>query len=73
MENKRFSVFLFIFFFIPGLLATVTIGANIYQKNYLSTLIISLAAVLSCILGLLYKDKIIKKLSDLNTGLSEGK
>ena len=96
MDSKKFSIFLFIFFFVPGLpkdllvyfagltsikplklftilmigrfpwmLASVTIGANLYQKNYISTIIISAIAVLSFILGLIFKDKLINKLSGI--------
>lgn len=94
MENKKFSIFLFIIFIIPGipkdlfiyaaglttikplkffsiliiarfpwLLASVSIGSNIYHKNYLSTVIISGVSVLAFALGLIYKDKLINKLS----------
>jgi len=96
MNNKKLSVFLFAFFFIPGLpkdlliylagltsikplkffgillvgrlpwlIASVSIGSNIYQKNYTSTLIISVIALLGFILGLLYKNKLINKFSCL--------
>jgi len=96
MNNKKLSVFLFAFFFIPGLpkdlliylagltsikplkffgillvgrlpwlIASVSIGSNIYQKNYTSTIIISVIALLGFILGLLYKNKLINKFSGL--------
>lgn len=96
MNNKKLSVFLFAFFFIPGmpkdlliylagltsikplkffgillvgrlpwLIASVSIGSNIYQKNYTLTVIISVIALLGFILGLLYKDRLINKLSGL--------
>jgi len=96
MNNKKLSVFLFAFFFIPGLpkdlliylagltsikplkffgillvgrlpwlIASVSIGSNIYQKNYTSTIIISVIALLGFILGLLYKNKLINKFSCL--------
>ena len=99
MDNRKFSIFLFVFFFVPGLpkdllvyfagltpikplkffaillvgrfpwlLASVTIGANIYQKNYISTVVISVIALVSLILGLVYKDKLIIKLSKLGKG-----
>lgn len=102
MDNKRFSIFLFIIFIIPGLpkdlfiyaagltsikplrffaillvarfpwlIASVSIGSNIYQKNYLSTIIISGAAGLAFILGLIYKDKLINKLSTFKKSNSE--
>ncbi|WP_270166938.1 TVP38/TMEM64 family protein [Paenibacillus sp. SYP-B4298] len=94
MENKKFSIFLFIIFIIPGfpkdvfiyaaglttikplkffsiliiarfpwLLASVSIGSNIYHKNYVSTAIISGVSVLAFALGWIYKDKLINKLS----------
>jgi len=94
MDNKKFSIFLFIVFIIPGLpkdlliyaagltpikplrfftillvarfpwlLASVSIGANMYEKNYVSTIIISAISVIAFILGLIYKDKLINKLS----------
>lgn len=96
MGNKKFSIFLFIFFFIPGLpkdyliyvaglttikplkffgilivsrlpwlLASVSVGASVFKKNYSSTIIISVIAGLAFILGLIYKDKLINKFSDL--------
>ncbi|AZK45650.1 TVP38/TMEM64 family protein [Paenibacillus lentus] len=102
MDNKRFSIFLFIIFIIPGLpkdlfiyaagltsikplrffvillvarfpwlIASVSIGSNIYQKNYLSTIIISGVAGLAFILGLIYKDKLINKLSTFKRSNSE--
>ncbi|MNI24538.1 TVP38/TMEM64 family inner membrane protein YdjZ [compost metagenome] len=95
-DSKKFSVFLFIVFLIPGLpkdlfiyaaaltaikplrffliflvarfpalLASVCVGANMYQKDYLSTIVISGLSVLAFILGLIYKDKIMNKLSVL--------
>lgn len=94
MDNKKFSIFLFIVFIIPGLpkdlfiyaaglttikplkffsilliarlpwlLASVSVGANIYNKNYVSTIILSVVSVVAFSLGLIYKDKIIAKLS----------
>lgn len=95
MGHKKFSIFLFIFFFIPGLpkdyliyvagltiikplkffgilivsrlpwlLASVCVGASVFEKNYVSTIIISVIAGLAFILGLIYKDKLINKFSD---------
>ncbi|KWX71458.1 TVP38/TMEM64 family protein [Paenibacillus jilunlii] len=92
MERKNFSVFLFIFFLIPGLpkdllvyiagltpmkplrffgillagrlpwlIASVAVGSNIYQKNYTSTIILSVLALLAFVLGFIYKDKLIHK------------
>ncbi|MNW36642.1 TVP38/TMEM64 family inner membrane protein YdjZ [compost metagenome] len=60
---KFFSILLIARF--PWLLASVSIGSNIYHKNYLSTIIISGVSVLAFALGLIYKDKLIHKLSTL--------
>lgn len=96
-DDKNFSVFLLIFFLVPGLpkdlliylaglttikplrffgilligrfpwlLASVSIGANIYQKNYTLTIIISVIALLAFILGLLCKNKLIGNFSRLS-------
>ncbi|AKN31429.1 SNARE -like protein [Clostridium carboxidivorans P7] len=94
MNNKKFSIILFIIFFVPGLpkdfliyvagltpikplkffgillvsrfpwlLASVSIGSNLHYRNYISTVIISSLALIAFILGIIYKDKIINKLS----------
>ncbi|KZL94005.1 TVP38/TMEM64 family protein [Clostridium magnum] len=47
----------------PWLLASVSIGSNLHYRNYTSTIIVSLLALISFILGMLYKDKLINKLS----------
>ncbi|WP_097028414.1 TVP38/TMEM64 family protein [Clostridium peptidivorans] len=47
----------------PWLLASVSIGSNLHYGNYMSTIIISLIAIASFILGILYKDKLISKFS----------
>lgn len=47
----------------PWLLASVSIGSNLHHKEYLSTAIISAIALISFILGIIYKDKIINKFS----------
>lgn len=96
-DNKRFSIFLFIVFLIPGLpkdmfiyaagltsikplrfftifliarfpalLASVCVGSNMYEKDYLSTIVISVVSILAFILGLIYKDKIMNKLNKLS-------
>lgn len=101
-DNKKFSIFLFIVFLIPGLpkdmfiyaaglttikplrfftifliarfpalLASVCVGSNMYQKDYLSTIVISVVSILAFILGLIYKDKIMNKLNKLS--VSENK
>jgi len=102
VDNKKFSIFLFIIFVIPGLpkdlfvyaaglttikplrffmillvarfpwlLASVSIGSNIYQKNYVSTIVISVVSVLAFILGLIYKDRLINKLSGFKKSTDE--
>ncbi|MBW5448715.1 TVP38/TMEM64 family protein [Cohnella sp. CFH 77786] len=55
----------------PWLLASVSIGSNIYQQNYLTTIIISGVSILAFILGLIYKDKLINKLSGFKKSISE--
>lgn len=96
MDNKKFSIILFIIFLIPGLpkdfliyiagltpikplsffgillisrfpwlLASVSIGSNIFHENYTSTILISVLALVAFILGLLYKDKLINKFSQV--------
>lgn len=50
----------------PWLLASVSIGSNLHYGNYTSTIIVSLLALVSFILGMLYKDKLINKLSYSN-------
>lgn len=55
---------------LPWLLASVSIGANIYHKNYGPTIIISAISVLAFILGLIYKDKLIHRLSAFKGGKS---
>jgi uncharacterized membrane protein YdjX (TVP38/TMEM64 family) len=47
---------------LPWLLASVSIGANIYHKNYGSTIVISAISVVAFVLGLIYKDKIMNRL-----------
>ncbi len=97
--GKKFSIFLLVFFFIPGLpkdiliylagltpikpvkffgillvgrlpwlIASVSIGANMYHKNYTSTIIISIIALLGFLLGLLYKEKLINGFSGIGKG-----
>lgn len=94
MDNKKFSIILFIIFFVPGLpkdfliyvagltpikplkffgillvsrfpwlLASVTVGSNLHYRNYTSTVIIGSFALIAFVLGIIYKDKIINKLS----------
>lgn len=55
---------------LPWLLASVSIGANIYHKNYGPTIVISAISVLAFILGLIYKDKLIHRLSAFKGGKS---
>lgn len=47
----------------PWLLASVSIGSNLHYGNYISTIIVSLIAIVSFILGICYKDKLISKFS----------
>ncbi|OAB40892.1 TVP38/TMEM64 family protein [Paenibacillus glacialis] len=56
---------------LPWLVASVSVGSNIYQKDYTSTIIISVIAVLGFILGLIYKDKIINKFYKLGKSTDE--
>lgn len=62
IKPMRFFVILIVARF-PWLLASVCIGANIYEKNYMSTIILSALAVLAFIGGIIYKDKLMDKLS----------
>lgn len=48
---------------LPWILISASIGANIDKKNIILTTIISVVAILCSIIGMLYKDKIIEKLS----------
>ncbi|GIO37430.1 hypothetical protein J41TS12_22910 [Paenibacillus antibioticophila] len=90
LGNKKFALFLFLIFIIPGmpkdmfiyaagltpikplkfftillvarfpwLLASVSIGSNIYHKNYVATVAIVIVAVTAFLLGIIYKDKLI--------------
>lgn len=47
----------------PWILASVSIGSNLYEQNYLPTIIISAVSLLAFVLGLIYKDKLIYLLS----------
>lgn len=47
----------------PWLLASICIGSNIHHGHYRRTIIISLLALISLGLGLLFKDKLISKFS----------
>jgi len=47
----------------PWLLASVSIGSNLHYGNYISTIIVSLIALVSFIWGICYKDKLISKFS----------
>ncbi len=51
----------------PWLLASVSIGSNIYHENYIPTIIISVLAAISFIFGIIYKDKIINKFNRMNS------
>lgn len=60
IKPLRFFGILFVGRF-PWLLASVSIGFDLHHGNYTSTIIISMIAILSFALGLLYKNKIISK------------
>ncbi|MBK1810375.1 TVP38/TMEM64 family protein [Clostridium sp. YIM B02505] len=49
----------------PWLLASVSIGSNIHYGNYISTVIISLVALVLFVLVIIYKDKLISRLSQV--------
>lgn len=65
IKPLRFFGILFVSRF-PWLLASVGIGSNIHYGNYVSTIIISLIALTSFVLGIIYKDKLISKFSQGN-------
>ena len=48
---------------LPWLMASASVGANINAGNYVLTIIVSVIALIGFLLGVLYKDKIIKKFS----------
>ncbi len=50
----------------PWLLASVSIGSNLHHGNYISTIMVSLISLVSFILGIRYKDKLISKFSKLS-------
>lgn len=49
---------------LPWLMASVSVGANINAGNYTLTIIVTVIAVIGFLLGIFYKDKIIKKFSN---------
>ncbi|WP_052339332.1 TVP38/TMEM64 family protein [Gorillibacterium massiliense] len=51
---------------IPSIILSAGLGSTIYQHNYITTIIISVLSVLSLLLGLLYKDKIILRITKMN-------
>ncbi|MCB2362022.1 TVP38/TMEM64 family protein [Clostridium estertheticum] len=55
---------------LPGTAAVVCIGSNIHHGNYMFSIVLVVASVLLVILGILYKDKIIKKVSEEQYNLS---
>ena len=67
MKPLRFFTIL-LFARLPWLLASVSVGANIYDKNYGPTIVISVISVVAFVLGLIYKDKLIDKLSSFKKG-----
>lgn len=50
----------------PWLLASVSIGSNLHYGNYISTIIVSVISLVSFILGIRYKDKLIIKFSNFS-------
>lgn len=70
MKPLRFFMILLIARF-PWLLASVSVGANIYDKNYGPTIVISAISVIAFILGLIYKDKLIHRLSSFKGSKSD--
>lgn len=48
---------------LPWIIVSASVGANINAGNYILTIIISIIAVAIFLLGIVYKDNIIKKLS----------
>jgi uncharacterized membrane protein YdjX (TVP38/TMEM64 family) len=44
---------------LPGIIGSSIIGANIFGKNYIAAIILSIAAAILFIIGLLLKDKIL--------------
>lgn len=49
----------------PALFASAYIGANLYEKDYLSVILLSSAAILLFMAGLLFKDRIIGRVHQL--------
>lgn len=49
---------------LPWIMASVSVGANINAGNYLLTIIVSIIAIIGFIIGIFYKDKIIKKFTN---------
>lgn len=47
---------------LPSIIISASVGANIDAGNYILTIIISIIAVSGFLIGVIYKDKIIKKL-----------
>lgn len=64
MKPLKFFGILFISRF-PWILVSVGIGSNIHYGNYMSTIIISLIALILFILGLIFKDKLISKFTQV--------
>ena len=48
------------------IMASASLGANINARDYNTTIIISVIAVIGFVIGITYRDKIIKKLSNEN-------
>ena len=48
---------------LPWIMASASVGSNINAGNYVMTIVISVIAVTGFVLGIIYKDRILKKLS----------
>lgn len=46
---------------LPWILASASVGSSFYEQNYVTTIIISVVSVLAFALGLVFKDKIIRR------------
>lgn len=50
---------------LPWIMASASVGSNINAGNYMMTIVISVIAVTGFVLGIVYKDRILKKLSKI--------
>jgi uncharacterized membrane protein YdjX (TVP38/TMEM64 family) len=65
IKPMRFFVILMISR-LPWIMISASVGANINAGNYMLTIIISFIAVIGFVMGMLYKNKIIKSLAKEN-------